>query len=215
MVKARKPNPAINPQRLAKIRKLPRLKIVTAKGRTYIYFRTSKAGEPPKHKALPHPHDRDFESAYAILHAAVLGEDIDPFKIGRRIANSRSDAGYRAYLKRLQALNERGYIAAIEAEREVNAPKKPIPVITYFVGGDVGHIKIGGTRNLTQRLRQLQCGSPIPLRVLATAIGGRAVERFYQRKFAEHRCQGEWFERHPDILAEIDRINALAEREAA
>ena len=36
------------------------------------------------------------------------------------------------------------------------------------------------------------------------------VEKEYHPRFAEHRLHGEWFHPHPDILAEIDRLNRLA-----
>jgi hypothetical protein len=40
--------------------------------------------------------------------------------------------------------------------------------------------------------------------VLATVRGNFEVA--YHRLFAEHRAFGEWFEPHPDILAEVDRL---------
>ena len=88
------------------------------------------------------------------------------------------------------------------------------PAIAYFIGGEVGGIKIGIARDVTTRLVTLQCGSPIALRVLATCAGGRSAERAYHARFSAHRLHGEWFERHPDILAEIDRLN-LSARELA
>src|SRR5688500_18540404 len=38
---------------------------------------------------------------------------------------------------------------------------------TYFIGGDVGAIKIGRTVNVAVRFKDIQACSPIPLRVLA------------------------------------------------
>lgn len=84
------------------------------------------------------------------------------------------------------------------------APVRPPKI--YFIGGDVGHIKIGVSRSPHSRLAGIQTGSPIPLRILATVTGGFDEERAYHARFAAHRVQGEWFERHPDILAEIERL---------
>jgi Meiotically up-regulated gene 113 len=76
----------------------------------------------------------------------------------------------------------------------------------YFIGGDEGCIKIGHSVDVTARLRAIQSCSPIALRVLAIAPGGAEREAAYHTQFDEHRAHGEWFARHPDILAEIDRI---------
>lgn len=77
----------------------------------------------------------------------------------------------------------------------------------YFVGSDVGAIKIGYSIDPKTRLISLQSGSPVSLRILALAPGGEARESAYHIQFREHRLHGEWFERHPDILAEIARLN--------
>lgn len=73
----------------------------------------------------------------------------------------------------------------------------------YFIGAEHGAVKIGSTTDPNARLVSLQCGGPIPLRVLATRAGGRAEELAYHRRFAAHRMHGEWFERTPEIEAEI------------
>lgn len=77
---------------------------------------------------------------------------------------------------------------------------------TYFIGGEHGAIKIGRSVNVDVRLKDIQACSPIPVSVLATRKGS-SREKLYHRLFAAHRLHGEWFVRHPDILAEIDRLN--------
>jgi hypothetical protein len=84
------------------------------------------------------------------------------------------------------------------------------PSCIYFIGGDIGAIKIGLSTDPAKRLAALQCGSPIPLRILAVGIGDRTAEWMYHTvHFGASRLHGEWFERTPELLAEIDRINAL------
>lgn len=78
----------------------------------------------------------------------------------------------------------------------------------YFVGNLEHAIKIGVSISMTPRLRELQCGSPVPLEVFATRPGGYDRESAYHMQFAAHRLHGEWFSPAPEILAEIDRINA-------
>lgn len=76
----------------------------------------------------------------------------------------------------------------------------------YFIGGDVGAIKIGVSIAPLERLATMQMGSPVKLRILALVEGGMDAEKEYHRLFANHRSHGEWFERHPDILCEIERL---------
>jgi len=79
---------------------------------------------------------------------------------------------------------------------------------TYFIGGDAGCIKIGWTGGVSadQRCKELQTGSPIRLRVLAFVRGGMDIERAYHARFKDARSHGEWFERVPEIEAEIARL---------
>jgi hypothetical protein len=97
-----------------------------------------------------------------------------------------------------------GWRELVAAWREAN-PRSPARVV-YFIGSPEGPIKIGFSRNVGQRLRELQTFSPVRLQVLATTPGDPAVERRYHRMFAEHRLTGEWFSAHPDILAEIEAV---------
>jgi len=85
--------------------------------------------------------------------------------------------------------------------------RAPHPGAVYFIGGDTGRIKIGMSVCPLERLAAFQLGSPIDLRIMALARGYFDVEDEYHSRFAEHRVRGEWFERHPDILAEIARLS--------
>ena len=76
----------------------------------------------------------------------------------------------------------------------------------YFIGGEVGAIKIGYSKAPKERLTTLQIGSPIPLAILASFAGSMADEARLHERYAAHRLHGEWFERHPDILEEIERL---------
>jgi hypothetical protein len=106
-------------------------------------------------------------------------------------------------------------VAAIvynESRSAFRAPRKPtLPVsreYCYFIGGDEGPVKIGYSALPAIRLKDLQCGSPVQLRILAAVRGGSEREREYHRRFRGSRAHGEWFHRTPDIIAEIDRIAA-------
>jgi hypothetical protein len=76
----------------------------------------------------------------------------------------------------------------------------------YFLGGDEGPIKIGHSSCVAARFRDIQACSPVPLKLFATRQGGPIRESAYHALYAAHRLHGEWFERHPDILAEIESL---------
>lgn len=85
----------------------------------------------------------------------------------------------------------------------------PQPAITnvYFIGGELGPVKIGMASNVKRRLRDLQMASPIELAILATVEGPPLLEREYHKRFAAHRLHGEWFTRYPETEAEIALLN--------
>ncbi len=58
--------------------------------------------------------------------------------------------------------------------------------------------------------RRMTFCSPIPLRILAKTEGSRTQERAYHARFAAIRLHGEWFERTPEIEAEIERLKLAA-----
>lgn len=83
------------------------------------------------------------------------------------------------------------------------------PGVAYFVGAKDGPVKIGYTRRrIERRLAELKTAFGDPeLEVLATRTGGDHRENAYHCQFAEHRLEGEWFTRCPEIEAEISRLN--------
>lgn len=75
----------------------------------------------------------------------------------------------------------------------------------YFIGNTKGAVKIGTTINLPARLKKLQTGSPIRLRVLACVDGGTTLEAQYHARFSGLRVNGEWF-LGAEVRAEIYRL---------
>lgn len=105
--------------------------------------------------------------------------------------------------------------ARIEAERRRSRleqiPVPPCPGgengIIYFVHAvDVGLIKIGFTRDLNTRLRDLRVTSPAALTLVAYELGAPDRERELHRAFAGDRVRGEWFRLTDRIRAEIERL---------
>lgn len=188
------------------VRELARVKVVERNGRLYCYFNLGKGRKPER---LPDPMNPQFEKVYALLYLASRRDIQDPSEGVARVLFPQKDPAYREYLSLLRDLRERGVVLPPLPGEEPRARKRPAvrPSRVYFIGGETGLIKIGCSDDVEKRLHSLQGGSPIPLSILATESGGITVERFYHRKFREHRSHREWFERHPDILAEIERLN--------
>jgi excisionase family DNA binding protein len=121
------------------------------------------------------------------------------FRIGREFRVLREDA----LSERTEALMAMTRVRADTLERQQ----------VYFIGGETGPVKIGKAMNPEGRLRDLQCGYPFELKILALVEGSTGVEQGYHRQFAHCRLNGEWFERTPEIEAEIARLY-LAEKAA-
>lgn len=84
----------------------------------------------------------------------------------------------------------------------------PATMTIYFIRSAAGPVKIGRARRIEFRLRELRLSSPVALDIAATVEGPPDLERQYHHKFAAHRLHGEWFTPAPEILAEIERLNA-------
>jgi hypothetical protein len=90
--------------------------------------------------------------------------------------------------------------------RRAQTPCEKRRGIVYFIGGRTGPIKIGFTTKVEERLQRLSSNSPVPLRVLASFTGSMADEGRLHDLFQASRIHGEWFQRSPDILAEIAKL---------
>jgi hypothetical protein len=91
------------------------------------------------------------------------------------------------------------YGATIEEER-----RKRGEAIVYFIARsdwpeDGEPVKIGIARDVDQRLRNLQTGSPEDLFLIGTMVGGKAAERDIHRRFHECHIRGEWFRMCPAL----------------
>lgn len=79
----------------------------------------------------------------------------------------------------------------------------------YFakkIDGD-GEIKIGSSARVERRLKTI-ANSSGPIRLLATCEGDAVEERYFQKRFAHLRTEGEWFRAEQELL---DFINDNAE----
>ncbi len=116
------------------------------------------------------------------------------FKLGRDFRIKVEDAFSDATAKMMEAKKQR---SAAMRQR-----------LVYFIGSDDGPIKIGLSADPRARLVGLQTSNHGKLSIMAISEGGPILEREYHERFASHRLNGEWFERTPEILAEIERLQS-------
>jgi hypothetical protein len=72
-----------------------------------------------------------------------------------------------------------------------------MPGLVYFIATTEGptRCKIGYTTGNPQaRLRNLQCGSPVPLGIYCALEGNMETEKRFHETFAPLRVHGEWFD---------------------
>lgn len=76
----------------------------------------------------------------------------------------------------------------------------------YFIGNEaVGLVKIGSATSVNSRLLALQCGSPVPLTLMAHFRAHRETERGLHEVLKAHRAHGEWFR----LCDEVREVIAL------
>jgi hypothetical protein len=74
----------------------------------------------------------------------------------------------------------------------------------YFIQvGDDGPVKVGWSADPSKRLAQLQTSHPDKLYIRGVTIGSAFTERDIHARLAAHRLNGEWFQPHSDVFAEI------------
>jgi hypothetical protein len=119
----------------------------------------------------------------------------------------------RAFIQKIEdEAEERGWQRRVDEEmkrinEDLASSGKATPQLVYFIGAASGPIKIGIAVSPENRLRGLQTSHHEKLILLATCDGGAKQERAYHGRFAAKRLSGEWFERCPEIEAEIARLN--------
>jgi hypothetical protein len=98
----------------------------------------------------------------------------------------------------------RGFFDQHQAAQRATARVAPIHV--YFIECSVtGRIKIGCSKNVDGRVKNIQQSYPHPLRLRHVIHdGGRRLETRLHRRFTEHRVWHEWFLPAPEIMEIIE-----------
>ena len=79
----------------------------------------------------------------------------------------------------------------------------------YIIGGDVSPYKVGISKNPNQRLKNLQTGHAVKLKIHALketdAVKTKMLETIIHHNIKHHRTNGEWFNLDlKTILLEVD-----------
>lgn len=80
----------------------------------------------------------------------------------------------------------------------------------YIIQDINGFIKIGHSKNVNKRLKQLQTAHRAKLKLIAYAQAPTYIEKRLHKMFFYHRCNGEWFECTQELLNTL--IEYLQER---
>lgn len=119
----------------------------------------------------------------------------------------RKDA--EAFDQKMRSRRER--VAAAQHLRFFEHRHGDTPEQVYVVrGGDA--VKIGRSADPTQRVIEMQTGSPVELEMIWRIRCGSAgrVERTLHERYRPHRRRGEWFDAEP-VLEDLRQLAALSD----
>jgi hypothetical protein len=93
-----------------------------------------------------------------------------------------------------------------------NEQRATPPDTIYFLTCDEPDfpVKIGITSDVKSRVSTLSVALPFKVVLLASIWGAADQERLFHMRFAEHRLQGEWFRRTPELMDLIRRLKSEA-----
>lgn len=97
---------------------------------------------------------------------------------------------------------------------KIEYDEKNPPFVYFIQQGNSGPIKIGYTRDdLYSRLKRLQTGNPLPLKVLAIIDGATTrTEISLHSRFSSCRLNGEWFAPTDELLKFIHEIRSRSHK---
>lgn len=159
--------------------------------------------EPPQHQAMERPMPK-----YPLSEKLQAIKDSLTYEEMNLLCQERVDRYSAAVYKQGLIDGREKLLQEQRDERErrrVGRGKKEWVTVIYFIRSPSA-VKIGMAKDANRRLMVLQTSHSDELELVATCEGGRKLEAEYHALFAEHRLRGEWFSPHPDILAEIDRL---------
>lgn len=89
------------------------------------------------------------------------------------------------------------------------SPRKTTGFVYFIQAEDTKAIKIGFSKNVEKRRRELQGSNASPLTILGSMPGTPVDERAWHDRFRRHRLKAEWFRGELDLLEAIAHIPPL------
>lgn len=120
------------------------------------------------------------------------GTCIDP-KTGKRVVS-----------KNTALLAEQAIRQALPAPTRSRISTTTKGWIYFVLTADNTHLKIGWTKTIKARFRELQCGNHLELKLIGKRRGTIDEERRLHSQAANHRARGEWFRAAPEVLALVE-----------
>lgn len=119
----------------------------------------------------------------------------------RKIYSEPGDPSFYAELRRAGA-NERGWKKVVgRTETKIKTG------FVYFVEAvGLGAVKIGWAKDVTRRLRSMQSGCPVDLRLLGCFSAVPVDEAMLHAKFAHLRMRREWFTLSDEISDYVAKL---------
>ena len=110
---------------------------------------------------------------------------------------------------RRRTLGDEPTHVSLDIPAEPNEPWLDSPGFVYFArSGD--KVKIGWSTNPEKRLATIRVATPDGIDEWVARSGSPADEKFYHRRYREHRLNGEWFSVTPEIRETMDALHELA-----
>ena len=151
----------------------------------------------------------------SVLAQRIQATDSSCFRCGTAVAEEtpkRFTKSIQMCYQCSEVTRSRRYLELSEVTYVVD--EKLWPVVYFLQPKEGGNIKIGFTRTLYKRFREIQACSPLPLKIVLLINGTEYLEQSLHSKFRKHRLHYEWFKPHKEILDFIDsRINLKRRRE--
>ncbi len=155
--------------------------------------------------------DGEFLTARQMVEA--LGMELDYFRHairegllprgvrqGKRMVWPRDDIKFIVWLE----VNRHRFMVSEQYKIELDGNGKEKCYVYFIQEKTTLSIKIGSSVKPTNRLKSLKTANPNGLDLIGIIPGDADVEREFHKRFAEHRLEGEWFDK--EILNDVKSI---------
>jgi hypothetical protein len=137
-------------------------------------------------------------------------------KAGRALKRAKQEleafgkAQTTKYLEECESL-AREKDARMLVEKEIVRIEESATWVYFIQDVQADAIKIGFSKNVSNRVAALQTSTTSPLKLLVCVPGGRKTEKELHEKFVQFHIRGEWFRSAPELLQYVETLRTLPE----